>query len=266
MNSNCLFSLGRASTWRSDWWVFADSCIDNSLLNSNLFTKSLKWILSLKFLELNWGVLIQELIKGKITSSNSDLDIVLLNLDSNSLGTELVNTFGLSHEHNLEFGSFRVVVDELGELSVNGIILNWDVNSNSLFQVNDVLLKSLNLNLSILELFQKLKGSLVGLVDFFLEGDDVVGGLIKIILNLLLLLDEGGIVLLVSSELGFNISFVGDNLFQFEVGGLLAQNSCCQLLDLDLLGVDVELGLLSVQFKSVLELSKLTIFLLAHLS
>ena len=164
--------------------------IDNCLLDSNLFTESLEWIFSLKFLELNWGVLIKELIKGKISSSNSNLDIVLLNLDSNSLGTKLVNTFRLSHEHDLEFGSFRVVVNELGKLSVNRIILNWNVNSDSLFQVNDVLLKSLNLNLSILELFQKLKRCLVGLVHFFFEGNNVVGGLVKIVLNLVLLLDE----------------------------------------------------------------------------
>jgi hypothetical protein len=210
--------------------------------------------------------LIQELIKGKISSSNSDLDIVLFNLDSNSLGTKLVNTFRLSHEHDLEFGSFRVVVDELGELSVNGIILDWDVNSNSLFQVNDVLLKSFNFNLSILELFQKLKRSLVGLVHFFLQGNDIVGGLVKIVLNLLLLLDERGIVLLASNKLGLNISFVGDDLFQLDDGSLLAQNLSGQLLDLDLLLVDVELGVLSVLFKGVLELSELSIFCNTHLS
>jgi len=209
--------------------------------------------------------LIQELIKGKISSSNSDLDIVLFNLDSNSLGTKLVNTFRLSHEHDLEFGSFRVVVDELRELSVNGIILDWDVNSNSLFQVNDVLLKSFNFNLSILELFQKLKRSLVGLVHFFLQGNDIVGGLVKIVLNLLLLLDERGIVLLASNKLGLNISFVGDDLFQLDDGSLLAQNLSGQLLDLDLLLVDVELGVLSVLFKGVLELSELSIFCNAHL-
>jgi len=209
--------------------------------------------------------LIQELIKGKISSSNSDLDIVLFNLDSNSLGTKLVNTFRLSHEHDLEFGSFRIVVDELGELSVNGIILDWDVNSNSLFQVNDVLLKSFNFNLSILELFQKLKRSLVGLVHFFLQGNDIVGGLVKIVLNLLLLLDERGIVLLASNKLGLNISFVGDDLFQLDDGSLLAQNLSGQLLDLDLLLVDVELGVLSVLFKGVLELSELSIFCNAHL-
>lgn len=209
--------------------------------------------------------MIQELIKGKISSSNSDLDIVLFNLDSNSLGTKLVNTFRLSHEHDLEFGSFRVVVDELGELSVNGIILDWDVNSNSLFQVNDVLLKSFNFNLSILELFQKLKRSLVGLVHFFLQGNDIVGGLVKIVLNLLLLLDERGIVLLASNKLGLNISFVGDDLFQLDDGSLLAQNLSGQLLDLDLLLVDVELGVLSVLFKGVLELSELSIFCNTHL-
>lgn len=210
--------------------------------------------------------MIQELIKGKISSSNSDLNIVLFNLDSNSLGTKLVNTFRLSHEHDLEFGSFRVVVDELGELSVNGIILDWDVNSNSLFQVNDVLLKSFNFNLSILELFQKLKRSLVGLVHFFLQGNDIVGGLVKIVLNLLLLLDERGIVLLASNKLGLNISFVGDDLFQLDDGSLLAQNLSGQLLDLDLLLVDVELGVLSVLFKGVLELSELSIFCNTHLS
>jgi hypothetical protein len=209
--------------------------------------------------------LIQELIKGKISSSNSDLDIVLFNLDSNSLGAKLVNTFRLSHEHDLEFGSFWVVVDELGKLSVNSIILNWNVNSNSLFQVNDVLLKSFNFNLSVLELFQKLKRSLVGLVHFFLERNDVVGGLVKIVLNLLLLLNERGIVLLAGVKLGLNISFIGDYLFQFQDCCLLAQNSRGQILYFDLFVVDVKLGVLSVLFKSNFKLRKLVIFLLSHL-
>jgi len=84
-------------------------------------------------------------------------------------------------------------------------------------------------------------------------------------LNLLLLLDERGIVLLASNKLGLDISFVGDDLFQLDDGSLLAQNLSGQLLDLDLLLVDVELGVLSVLFKGVLELSELSIFCNTHL-
>ena len=147
------------SHWRSTssnrGW-FSDSCINNGLLNSYFLTESLERILSFKFLKLNRCVLVQEFVNWKITSSNTDLDIVVFDFNCYSLGTKLIDTLWLSHEHDLELGSLWVIVDELSQLLVNRVFLNWNINSNSLFQVNNVLFKGLNFRFCILQLLQKL--------------------------------------------------------------------------------------------------------------
>jgi hypothetical protein len=70
--------------------------------------------------------------------------------------------------------SLWVVVDELSELLVDNVILDWDVDGNSLLKLDDVVLEGLNLNLGILELSKEFEGSLVGLIDFLLKFKDVV--------------------------------------------------------------------------------------------
>ena len=84
-----------------------------------------------------------------------DLDVVLLNFNSYFFSAKLVNTFRFSHKHDFQLGSFRVVVDVLGQSLVCNVILDWNINSDPLLQIDDVLLKCLNFDLSILELFQK---------------------------------------------------------------------------------------------------------------
>ena len=134
--------------------------------------------------------MIEELVKGKVTSTNSDFDIVLFDLDGNSLGTKLVNTFGLAHEHDLELRSLGVVVNEFSKLSVDWVFLHWNVNSDSLLEVNDVLLKRINLDLGILQLLQELQRSLVSLVDLLFKFENVVGRIVKLSLEALLLGEE----------------------------------------------------------------------------
>lgn len=68
-----------------------------------------------------------------------------------TLGTELVDTIGLTHEHDLELLSIRVVVDVLGETLVNLVVLHGDVDSNTSLQVNDVLLEHINFLLPLLD-------------------------------------------------------------------------------------------------------------------
>ena len=143
-------------------------------MNGYFLTESLKWVFSLQLLKLDWGVLVQELINGEISSSDSDLDVVLLHLHSDSLGSELIHSFRLSHEHDLEFGSLWVVVNEFSQFLVHGILLHWDVNGDSLLQVNYVLLESLNLSLSILQLLQQLEGSFVSFINFLFKLKNVV--------------------------------------------------------------------------------------------
>ena len=148
---------GVTSTWRhlsSSGRDFSDATLYDSFLNCNLLAESFNWILPLQLFKFNWSVLVQEFIDRQISSTNSDFDIVLLNFNSNSLGSELIDTLSLTHEHDLEFGPLWIVIDELGELLINLVVSDWNINSNSLLQVNDVLLQSLNLNLCFLELLK----------------------------------------------------------------------------------------------------------------
>ena len=55
--------------------------VTESLLDSNLLTESLEWILTLKLLELLRRVLVQELIDGEETTSNLDVDLITVDLN-----------------------------------------------------------------------------------------------------------------------------------------------------------------------------------------
>jgi len=182
--------------------------------------------------------LIQELVKRKITSTNSNFDIVLFNFNGNSLGSELVNALRLTHEHDLEFGSFGVVVDEFSELSVSLILLDWDVYSDSLLEINDVLLQSINLDLSILKLLQKLQGSLVGFVNLLLKLKNVVSGVVELSLKCLLLREKFGISLLGSGELSLNVFFLSDDFLKANDDRLMGNNSLSELLNFDMLEIN----------------------------
>jgi len=99
----------------------------------------------------------------------------------------VVNAFRLSHEHDFQLGSLRVVVNEFCQFLINTIVLDWNVDSNSLFEIYDVLLKSSDFNFSILELLKEFQADFVGLENLFLHVDDVIGGLFQLLLKLLLL-------------------------------------------------------------------------------
>lgn len=135
--------------------MLSNSGIYNCFLNCNLFTESLQWVFSLKLLKLNWSVLIQEFVDWKESSTYSDLDAILLHFYHNSLSSKLIDTLCLSHEHNLEFLSLWIVIDELSKSLVDLVISNWNVNSDSLLQVNNILLQSFNLDFRIFQLLQK---------------------------------------------------------------------------------------------------------------
>ena len=55
--------------------------VTESLLDSNLLTESLEWILTLQLLELLRRVLVQELIDGEETTSNLDVDLFTVDLN-----------------------------------------------------------------------------------------------------------------------------------------------------------------------------------------
>ena len=70
-----------------------------------------------------------------------------------SLGAKLIDTFTFSHEHYLQLVSLWIVVNILGKFLVNEVFLDRNIDSNSLLKLNNVLLESFNLSLSILQLF-----------------------------------------------------------------------------------------------------------------
>ena len=94
----------------------------------------------------------------------------------------MVNAFRLPHEHDFQLGPFGVVVDEFREFLINAIMFDRDVDSDSLFEVYDVLLKSSDFNFSILELLKEFQTDFVGLVNLLLHVDDVIGGLFQLLL------------------------------------------------------------------------------------
>ena len=89
--------------------------------------------------------MVQELVNGKETATDTDVNAVHVNTDDDTLGSELVNTLGLTHEHDLELLAVGVVVDVLSKTLVYRIVLHRDVDSDARLEINDVLLEGLNL-------------------------------------------------------------------------------------------------------------------------
>ena len=104
------------------------------------------------------------------------VNLVLVHSDSYSLGTELIDTFALSKEHNLELLSVGVVIDELCQPLVNDVVLGRDVHCDPLLKLNDVVLQGFNLDLSILQLPEEFQRGLVSSVHFVFECKNVVRG------------------------------------------------------------------------------------------
>ena len=75
--------------------------------------------------------MVKEFIERKETSTNSDLNLVFDAFDHDSLGAELVDTFRFSHEHDLKLLPVGIVVDILGQLLIDDIVLDRYVDSYS---------------------------------------------------------------------------------------------------------------------------------------
>jgi hypothetical protein len=132
------------------------------VLDGSGLAESSEGVLGGKLLKLDGSVLVEELINGEVASTDTDVNLVLVNSDGDSLGSELVDTIGLSHEHNLELLSVGEVVDVLGKSNINLISLNGDVDGDSGLEVDDVLLEGVDLELGRLEASEELN---LGLAD-----------------------------------------------------------------------------------------------------
>ena len=147
---------GLESARASDWRRLAALSSDDSLLDGNLLSESLEWVVTLKDLELTWSVLVQELVNGEESTANLDEDLASLDLDHHATGAELVDALRLAHEHDLQLLAVGVVVDVLGELQVDRVGLDRDVDGDALLKVNDVGLKRLALSLEITDSLEQL--------------------------------------------------------------------------------------------------------------
>ena len=89
-------------------------------------------------LQFGGSVLIEELVNGQIASADFDIDLSPINLDTDSTRSELIHSFRLSHEHNLQLLLVRVVIDILSKLSINGIVFDRDVHCDPLFDIDNL--------------------------------------------------------------------------------------------------------------------------------
>ena len=82
------------------------------------------------FLQLRWCILRQELFNCEEAPSNSDYEIFStadfrpFDLHENPFASELVDSLSLANEEDLELVRSVEGVDEVGKLSVDGVILN----------------------------------------------------------------------------------------------------------------------------------------------
>jgi len=107
-----------------------------------------------------------------------------------SLAAELVDTLTLTHEHDLQLLAVGVVVDVLSNALVDLVVLDWNVHSNTRFQVNDVVtqdidlgLQVVNATLSLLQLLDQVQRRTLSLIELVLQFMDVCRGSFKIVLE-----------------------------------------------------------------------------------
>ena len=117
---------------------------------SNFLVHAPNRVFSFHFAQFVRSVLVQELIDAQVAAANSDIDLLVVNAHMNTPRPELVNSLGLAKEHNFQFLALRVVVDVLSKSQVNVVVLDRDINRDSLLQVDDCLLQVLVFSFSVL--------------------------------------------------------------------------------------------------------------------
>ena len=105
-----------------------------------------------------------------MASTDFDDDLALLHIDSDSLGTELVDSRVLPEEHKLHLTAVGVIVDVVSEDCIDLVTLSRDEVGNTRFEVDDVGFESINL----LQALEKVESMLVCLVTSLFKIDDIV--------------------------------------------------------------------------------------------
>ena len=119
--------------------------------------------------KLNSRVLVQELINAHVATADSHSQLALSEAHLHTLGPKLVLAGGLAEEHYLQLVAVRVVVHEVGELDVHGVVLQRDVNADLRLQLHAVELDGLYLLGLVSDLLEQLQADLIGFVDTVLE-------------------------------------------------------------------------------------------------
>ena len=191
-----------------------------ALGHSHLLVEALHWVLALELLQLFWSVLVQELVDGEEATTDTDVDLVIIDLDHHSLAAELVNALTLAHEHNLQLLALWVVVDVLSNLLVDLIVLYRDVHRDSRLQVDDVVLQILDLvhvvnakSFTVSQLFQDFEGLCAGQIELILELVDEVLSVLQLGSQFVTL----GLAFEVSSYLHVELRLNVDQSFKFNV-------------------------------------------------
>lgn len=120
--SFCRQVLRSASNCSFLWWTVNGSHYrtalshffpNYSLLDSNFFRESSHRIVSFKFFKLCRCVLVKELVNWQIPTTNSNVDPILINSYSDTLGTKLVNTFRFTHKHDFKLLAVGEIINVL---------------------------------------------------------------------------------------------------------------------------------------------------------
>ena len=215
-------------------------------------------VLSLQFLELHWRILVQKFVQRKITATNFDLDLVADAAHPDTLSTELIDTFSLAHEHDLELLAIGIVIDVLSQLQIDLITFDRNVNRiGSLLEINDDLAELVDLVVGLVELLlvllhllEHLKLSLLRLVEFLLELADIGRGTLELNLQIPLARLHTVMVLFPHISLLFNIDFLSqkglflkDSALQLDNGLLALTKADLKLADFSLICAPLSLHL-----------------------
>ena len=104
------------------------------MLNRDFVPEFLRNILSCDFLSFFRHELLQEIIDGDVSSSNTAENFVtLLHFDVDSFLAKLVNTFRFSQEHDSHLFALWVLIDEIAKKLIDLIIFVSDINTLTFF-------------------------------------------------------------------------------------------------------------------------------------
>jgi len=112
------------------WRVVADHVAFHCVTYGDAVIELTLGVFALNLFELSRRVLVKELVDAQVAATNTNVDLVLIDFDNDSLSAELVNALSLAHEQDLQLLAVWVVVDVLCNLLVNSVILNRDVDCN----------------------------------------------------------------------------------------------------------------------------------------